>query len=81
MQDGDWKLIRIFEDGHEELYNLKEDIGETRNIADSEPEKRAELSARLTAWQEGIEALIPEPNPDYVPWPEREPCGHFAPEE
>ena len=29
VRDGDWKLIRFFEDGHEELYNLKEDIGET----------------------------------------------------
>ena len=80
MRDGDWKLIRFFEDGHEELYNLKEDIGETRNLADSEPEKRAELSAKLTAWQEEIEALIPEPNPVYVRWEGREPSGHFAPE-
>ena len=53
---------------HEELYNLKEDIGETRNLADSEPEKREELSAQLTAWSEEIEGLgaplVPEPNPD-----------------
>ena len=78
MRDGDWKLIRFFEDGHEELYNLKEDIGETTNLVDSEPEKTAELSAKLTAWSEEIEALIPEPNPDYVPWAEREPAGHFG---
>ena len=32
--DGDWKLIRFFEDGPEELYNLKEDIGEAKNLAD-----------------------------------------------
>jgi hypothetical protein len=51
VRDRDWKLIRFFEDGYEELYNLREDIGETRNLADSEPEKRAELSAKLTAWQ------------------------------
>ena len=50
--------MRFFEDGHEELCNFKEDIGEMKNLADSEPEKRAELSAKLTAWQEGIEALI-----------------------
>ena len=73
MRDGDWKLIRFFEDDHEELYNLKEEIGESRNLA--------ELSAKLTAWQEDIEALIPEPNPDYVVWPDREPCGHFAVDE
>jgi hypothetical protein len=36
---------------------LKDDIGETRNLAETEPEKRAELSAKLTAWQEEIEGL------------------------
>ena len=39
VRDGDYKLIRFFEDGHEKLYNLKEDIGETKNLAESEPEK------------------------------------------
>ena len=41
-------------------------------------EKRGELSAKLTAWQNEIEALIPEPNPDFVPWAGREPSWHFA---
>ncbi len=53
---GDWKLIRFFEDGrggqYEELYNLREDMGETRNLAESVPEKRA----KLIAWQEEIKA-------------------------
>jgi arylsulfatase A-like enzyme len=57
VRDGDWKLIRFFEDGHEELYNLKEDIGETKNLAEVEPEKRVELSVKLTARQEEIEEL------------------------
>ena len=82
MRDGDWKLIRFFEDGrggqYEELYNLKEDIGETKNLAGVAPEKRAELSAKLSAWQKEIEALIPEPNPECVPWEGREPSGHFG---
>ena len=62
-RDGDWKLIRFFEDGHEELYNLKEDIGETRNLAATELEKRSELSAKLAAWQEEIEGLGVPLNP------------------
>lgn len=57
MRNGDWKLIRFFEDGHEELYNAKEDIGETKNLVGTEPEKRVELSAKLSAWQEKIEGL------------------------
>ena len=82
MRNGDWKLIRFFEDGHEELYNAKEDIGETKNLVGTEPEKRVELSAKLSAWQEKIEGLgaplIPEPYPDYVPWEGREASGHFG---
>ena len=77
---GDWKLIRFFEDGHEELYNLAEDIGETRNLAASAPDRRVELSEMLTEWQREIEAIIPEPNPDYEPWEGREPCGQFVDE-
>jgi arylsulfatase A-like enzyme len=77
VRDGDWKLIRFFEDGHEELYHLKEDEGETRNRAAEEPAERAKLSEKLTAWQEEVEAAIPESNPDYVPWEGRGLCGHF----
>ena len=80
VRKGDWKLIRFFEDGHEELFNLREDLSETTNLVDAEPEKRAELSRLLTEWAEEIEAIEPEVNPDYEPWPEREPCGHFAAE-
>lgn len=80
MRKGDWKLIRFFEDGDEELYNLRKDLAETVNLADTEPDKRKELAALLTEWAEEIEAIEPEPNPHYVPWPEREPCGHFATE-
>jgi uncharacterized sulfatase len=78
VRDGDWKLIRFFEDNHEELYNLRLDIGETKDLAESESAKRRELSAKLTAWQEEVEALIPEPNPNYLPWPGREQSGHSA---
>ena len=78
MRDGDWKLIRFFEDGHVELYNLKEDIGETRNVLAENAEVGAKLAKLLTDWQEEIEALIPEPNPDYVPWEGRELSGHFG---
>ena len=31
VRKGDWKLIEFFTDNHVELYNLQEDIGETRN--------------------------------------------------
>jgi arylsulfatase A-like enzyme len=62
---GDYKLIEFFEDGNIELYNLKEDISEERNLADEEPQIAEDLKAMLTVWREKVEAKIPEPNPDH----------------
>jgi arylsulfatase A-like enzyme len=76
VREGDWKLVRFFETGHEELYNLRRDIGEEKNLAETELGKRADLSKKLTNWQNEIEASIPQPNPEFQPWEEREPCGH-----
>lgn len=50
-----WKLIVALEpDFHfkppVELYNLVEDPGETRNLAEEEPEVVAALRARMEAW-------------------------------
>jgi arylsulfatase A-like enzyme len=62
---GDYKLIEFFEDGRLELYNLREDVSEERNLADEEPQIAEELKTMLTVWREKVEAKIPEPNPDY----------------
>jgi len=63
---GDWKLHQYFEDGGLELYNLKDDIGETNNLAEQQPQKAWELFAGLTAWQKKIGAPIPrQANPAY----------------
>ena len=65
---GDYKLIEFFEDGRQELYNLRDDISEDRNLADEEPERVGNLARRLHNWQASVEAKIPQPNPDFVPW-------------
>lgn len=62
---GDWKLIEFFEDGRRELYHLREDIGEAHNLAADQPQRVAMLADRLATWRESIEALIPQPNPDW----------------
>lgn len=51
VRDGDWKLIEFFEDGHQELYNLREDIGETNDRGSSEPDILRTLTEKLHAWQ------------------------------
>lgn len=62
IRSGDWKLLEYFEDGHLELYNLKDDISEKHNLAESEPEKARELHAKLVAWRESVGAPMPGPN-------------------
>jgi arylsulfatase A-like enzyme len=57
----DWKLIRFYETGTEELYNLKADLSETNNLAASHSAKRMELSARLDAWLKEVGAQMPVP--------------------
>lgn len=62
VRSGDWKLIEYFEDGRLELYNLRDDIGETTNLADKEPAKAQELHKQLTAWRQEINAPLPTAN-------------------
>jgi arylsulfatase A-like enzyme len=64
VQVGDWKLMEFYEDQHLELYNLAEDLGETRNLASEQPGKAKELQERLGAWRRSIQAKMPTPNPD-----------------
>ncbi len=63
IHEGDWKLMEFFEDGRLELYNLREDIGETRNRVSDQPEKAAALHARLVQWREQIGAPLPTRKP------------------
>jgi len=62
IQVGDWKLMEYLEDGKIELYNLREDIGEAKNLAQAMPDKAKELHARLTAWRKEVNAPMPKPN-------------------
>jgi arylsulfatase A-like enzyme len=65
---GNWKLIEWFETGHLELYNLHDDLGESNNLAKSNPGKLAELHQRMKAWRQDVNAPIPTtPNPKFDP--------------
>jgi arylsulfatase A-like enzyme len=66
VRDGPWKLIEWYEDGSLELFNLRDDIGERRNLASASPEKAKELQTKLAAWRKQVGALMPTPNPDYT---------------
>ncbi|MFP4089077.1 MAG: sulfatase [Cyclobacteriaceae bacterium] len=66
MRQGDWKLIRWYEDDRYELFHLAEDMGEQTNVAAQYPEKVAEMGAALDNWLSEVEAKMPSLNPKAV---------------
>ncbi len=62
IQVGDWKLMEFLEDGRLELYNVREDVSESKNMAKSKPELAKELQKRLVAWREATGAPMPTKN-------------------
>ena len=64
---GDWKLIEFFETGKLELYNLKDDIGETKDLSAQMPDKVKELHDRMLQWRQEVGAKLPTKNTDQKP--------------
>lgn len=56
IREGDYKLIERYEDGRVHLYNLKDDIGEQRDLATQQPERVSEMLARLHDWYRDVDA-------------------------
>ena len=69
IQSGDWKLMEFLEDGRLELYNLRDDIGESKNLAQEMPDKTQDLHARLVAWRAAVKAPMPAKNDGAVAKP------------
>ena len=58
IRKGNWKLLEFFDDGHLELYNLKDDIGEKNNLADKMPRKTKELHQLLQQWRVSLKTPV-----------------------
>jgi arylsulfatase A-like enzyme len=70
VRKGDWKLIRFYaknDNGTDrlELYNLKEDAGETKNLASGKPTVVKELAGLIEAFLKETEAVVPKANPGF----------------
>ncbi|WP_190811461.1 sulfatase [Flagellimonas sp. S3867] len=59
VRKGDLKLIYFHEDQHFELFDLKTDIGETKNLASEHPEKVDELAKILSNHLRHVDAQMP----------------------
>jgi len=67
MRKGDWKMIQYFEIGNIELFNLKNDISETNDLAEFMPEKVQEMLQEMNQWRSSVNAPVPStPNSGFV---------------
>lgn len=62
---GDYKLIEWYEDLNVELFDLKADRGERRDLSGQLPVKASELKQLLHGWRQQVDAQMPTPNPAY----------------
>ncbi len=70
VRKGDWKLLRVWCDGPNqtdrfELYNLAEDIEETRDLSARYPERVREMAKLIEGFLTDTHAVAPKPNPAY----------------
>ncbi len=65
MREGNYKLIKYYETGELELYNLENDIGELNNLINEHPGLAEKMQEKLHQWQASVKAGMPTPNPNY----------------
>jgi arylsulfatase A-like enzyme len=65
IREGDYKLLEFFEDGHTELYNLKEDISESNDLSEKQPVRTTKMLRQLQEWRKQCGALMPAKNENY----------------
>ena len=77
---GDYKLMRFYEQADKlYLYNLRDDLGEQKNLATEQTEKAYSMHEEMKGYFGKIEACMPRPNPNadpkYVPYNPDSPEG------
>ncbi len=65
MRLGDYKLVQSYETNKLELYNLKKDISETKDLSKKMKKKTQEMYSIFKSWQKEVNAQMPIPNPNY----------------
>lgn len=59
IRRGDYKLIEFFDEASVELYNLRDDVGETQDLSAKRPEVATSLRSELVRWREASGAAMP----------------------
>ncbi|MBN2354921.1 sulfatase, partial [candidate division KSB1 bacterium] len=72
IRQGDYKLIEWYEptlyneEGQINLYNVRQDVGETRDLTAEMPEKAAAMREKLHQWRKAVGAQEMAVNPNYL---------------
>ena len=56
IRAGHWKLVKLYETGETQLYNLATDIGESKDLKSSESEVAKLLEEQLADYLEAVKA-------------------------
>ncbi len=64
IRHGDFKLIEFYDTGKVELYNLRNDVGEQRDLAPAMPGKVLKLHRMLDAWRKQVGTDLTPMRPD-----------------
>ena len=59
VREGKWKMIRNYDDGSLELYDLQDDLSEKRNLAKKSPQVAKRLNQKLSRWLKETNAPMP----------------------
>lgn len=72
IRKGDWKLVYYYETGKHELFNVTNDIGETRDMAHENPQLVKKLAKELGKYLRKVNAQRPsfKASGKVCPWPD-----------
>lgn len=62
-QRGDWKLVQFYGNNSQEIYNLSQDVSESRDLASNHVEILDQFSYSLDVWLHETNARMPTLNP------------------
>ena len=76
MRKGDWKIFYFYEDKSVELYDVKNDISEKKNLTTEQAERTATMKKELLTWVKNTKAPTPDKlNPKFGRTSETVPTG------
>jgi len=67
VRQGNWMLVEYYDEDKAELYDLRSDPGESRDLAAQQPQQVAHMHAALVGWRKSVFAQENRPNQSFDP--------------